>query len=144
LRALREAQPRITVETEFGTAAGELVLIGNGQRYGGSFRLFPQADLQDGHLDAHVYARADTRLAMACLAGLLTGRLGQVGRPHRIRTSSLRLTASVRTPFQIDGELAGYLPAELEVCAAALRVVVPSASLLRGYPLTTEAVSKGL
>jgi diacylglycerol kinase (ATP) len=125
LRALREPQSIITVETDTETATGELVLLGNGQRYGGPFRLFPQARLDDGHLDAHVYARADIRLAIACLGGLLTRRLGSVGRPKRLRAAFLRLTASARTPFQIDGELAGHLPAQLEVRPAALRVVAP-------------------
>jgi diacylglycerol kinase (ATP) len=129
LRALREPQSQITLQTATGTSTGELVLIGNGQRYGGPFRLFPQASLEDGQLDAHVYRRADLRLAFICLVGLCTGRLGQVGQPHRIRAASLRLTASVRTPLQVDGELVGYLPARLDVCPAALRVVVPSRAL---------------
>jgi diacylglycerol kinase (ATP) len=125
LRAMREPQPRISVHTDSGTVTGELVLIGNGQRYGGPFRLFPQADPADGRLDVHVYARANLWLAMACLGGLLTGRVGRVGRPERIRAGTLRLTASVRTPLQIDGEHVGWLPAELWVRHAGLRVIVP-------------------
>jgi len=49
IQALLENQPRIVARgaTEL---SGELVLIGNGRFYGGSFTLFPKATLQDGLL----------------------------------------------------------------------------------------------
>jgi diacylglycerol kinase (ATP) len=124
IRAMQEPQPQITIETGSNTLSGELVLIGNGHLYGGPYRLFPQADPRDGWLDAHIYSRANPSLAIACLWGLMTGRLGKAGRPRRVRSATLRLTASTRTPFQIDGEHVGYLPVELLVRPSALRVIV--------------------
>jgi diacylglycerol kinase (ATP) len=124
-RALREPQPRITIETGARTAQGQLVLIGNGQRYGGPFRLFPQANPGDGLLDAHVYGRVDAALALASFWGFLTGRLGRVGPPDRLRAASMRLSSTVRTPFQVDGEHVGQLPVDLELEPRALRVITP-------------------
>ncbi|HKI69145.1 MAG TPA: diacylglycerol kinase family protein, partial [Verrucomicrobiae bacterium] len=47
LKALCEKPAKITVTAGQTTATGELVLIGNGRLYGGSFAIFPQADLRD-------------------------------------------------------------------------------------------------
>jgi diacylglycerol kinase (ATP) len=125
LRALREPQPRITVQTADETVSGELVLIGNGQRYGGPFRLFRGADPVDGLLDVLVYDRVDARLALAGLFGLVTGRLARAGQPRRIKTTALRLNAPTATPFQVDGECVGCLPVEVTIQPLALRAIVP-------------------
>ncbi len=56
LKALRERQPKITVHVNGQSATGELVLIGNGRFYGGSFVILPQADLRNGLLEICVFS----------------------------------------------------------------------------------------
>jgi diacylglycerol kinase (ATP) len=124
-QALGEAQGNITASTPGRSVSGELVLIGNGRLYGGSFALFPQADLSDGRLDVRVFPRADWRTALACGWGIMTGRLARSGRSENFRAESLSLSSPARVPLQLDGEVVGELPAEFEVRPGALRVVVP-------------------
>jgi diacylglycerol kinase family enzyme len=43
-----------------------------------------------------------------------------------LRADSVTLQSSDDTPFEVDGELAGRLPATFRVRRQALRVIVPS------------------
>jgi YegS/Rv2252/BmrU family lipid kinase len=123
LRALRESQIPITVESRSGTLSGELVLMGNGRLYGGPFPLFPAASARDGLLDVRVFPKANARLAVSMVLGLCTGRIGRVGRSTDLRVDHLRLTAPNRVPLQLDGEYVGELPAEFQVKPRGLRVL---------------------
>ena len=124
LRALREPQASITVETNAQSLIGQLVLMGNGRFYGGPFTLFPSADLEDGHLDVRVFPKANARLAVACLLGLCAGRVGRVGGSLDLRVSRFRLSSTSRVPLQLDGEYVGELPADFEIEPRRLRVGV--------------------
>jgi diacylglycerol kinase (ATP) len=125
LRALGEPQVPITVQTDERTVAGELVLLGNGRLYGGPFALFPSASMDDGRLNVRVFPQANLRLALTCLVGICTGRIGYVGRSLDLTTTRLRLSAASRVPLQIDGEYVGELPAEFEFEPRRLRVIGP-------------------
>ncbi|MGH8023905.1 MAG: diacylglycerol/lipid kinase family protein, partial [Limisphaerales bacterium] len=63
LKALREKKPQIRAREISSRAGdsfrGEWVMIGNGKLYGGGFRIFPQADFNDGLLDVCIFSRAD-------------------------------------------------------------------------------------
>jgi len=124
LAAAREAQPVITVECE-RQLSGELVLLGNGRYYAGSFAFFPGADLRDGLLDACVFPKAGWRSAARGAAGLLTGRVHRWSPAVRLRSSRFRLASASRVLLQLDGENTGELPATIRVLPKALRVIVP-------------------
>jgi diacylglycerol kinase (ATP) len=124
-QALRESQTRIRVTTPDRAVTGELVLIGNGRFYGGPFPMFPRADLRDGLLEVRVFPRADWRTALSCGWGLVTGRLGLAGRSETFQAAKVSLNSGARVPLQLDGEVAGELPAVFEVRRQGLRVVVP-------------------
>ncbi|HWD20146.1 MAG TPA: diacylglycerol kinase family protein [Verrucomicrobiae bacterium] len=122
LQAWREPQPMIAVENG---AAGELVLLGNGRYYGGSFSFFPKASLRDGLLEVCVFPKVSVpRLAQAAF-GMVTGRLGQMSSAVRSQAKSVKLTSASRVMLQLDGENVGELPARLSVVPNALRVIVP-------------------
>ena len=125
LRALRETQPEITVVAGKERIVGELVLLGNGQLYGGPFALFPSADPHDGWLDARVLPRVTWRVALACGLRLLARRFQRFGQAVDLRAGELELSSGRRVGLQIDGEFVGELPARFEVVPAQLRVVVP-------------------
>jgi YegS/Rv2252/BmrU family lipid kinase len=123
LKAYLEKHPVITITGET-SASGELVLLGNGRYYGGSFRFFPNASLGDGILDACVFPKVT-------LAGVLRVGLGMLtGCPHRfiksvqIQAREFTLTSPSRVCLEIDGENAGELPARVSVMPKALRVIV--------------------
>jgi diacylglycerol kinase family enzyme len=56
---------------------------------------------------------------------MLTSQLYQSGGAKHFKTSSLRLYSAVPVPFHVEGENAGWLPAEFGVRANTLRVIVP-------------------
>ncbi len=125
LRALCERHPALTVSDGIRSLTGQLVLIGNGRLYGGNFRVFPQADLADGLLDICVFPRVSwPRLFRCGIKLLLTGSLPETA-VTRLRTKSFTLIGNSSVCAEVDGELAGPLPAKFTVQPRALRVLVP-------------------
>jgi diacylglycerol kinase (ATP) len=125
LRALGGPLGKITVTAGNDTATGELILIGNGRFYGGSFHIFPRADLRDGLLEVCVFRQVNWLTLARCaprllLRGSLPASVTQV-----LRAETLALTSLERVPFEIDGELIGDLPATFHVERSRLRVIVP-------------------
>ncbi len=124
LEALRETQSVITVEGAH-PAAGELVLLGNGRYYGGSFELFPGASLRDGCLDVCVLPSVTAWRAVQTVLGLATGRVQRFLPTRSFRLPTLTLSSRSRVSLQLDGEFAGELPATFSISPLALRVIVP-------------------
>lgn len=125
LRALGETKPRITAQAGDRTVAGELVLIGNGRRYGGTFAVFPEAELTNGRLEVCGIPRMDWKTLFRCAPGLLlAGRLPE-GAVQRFSSNRFTLTSPTPAAFELDGEWIGQLPVEFGVEPQALRVAVP-------------------
>jgi diacylglycerol kinase (ATP) len=125
LQALAAAPSKITASAGNRSARGGLVLIGNGRLYGGSFRVFPKADLKDGLLEVCVFPRVNWLTLLRCgprllLRGDLPASVVEV-----FQTEMLALTSDERVPFEIDGELGGNLPATFRVEKSRLKVIVP-------------------
>ena len=124
LKALREAQPTITVEGA-DKLSGQLVLLGNGRFYGGSFAVFPKASLRDGLLDVCVMPTVNIWRPLQLALGLATGRVHRFWTARHFRSSTVTLRSSSRVGLQLDGEYAGELPVTFSVLSQALRVIVP-------------------
>ncbi len=124
LRALMGPPSRITAAGS-QTAEGGLVLVGNGRLYGGRYQVFPDAHLQDGQLDVCVFPRVNWVTLARCGPPLLLAGRVPAAVTRTFRTSSLVLESEMPTPFEVDGELIGHLPATFSVAASKLRVVVP-------------------
>ena len=123
-RAMAEPQPVIEVGSE-KPASGELILIGNGRFYGGSFAIFPAASLQDGFLNICILPNVTWARAVAAAAGLLTGQFSKLRSALHFTLRSVTLTSTSRVILQLDGENACELPATLSIRPRALRVIVP-------------------
>lgn len=125
LRALMQPQFQITVSGAGQNVRGELVLIGNGKRYGGDFEIFPGADLRDGLLDAAVFTRVNWLMLARCGPNLLLrNKLPARGVVH-LRAESFTLNCETRAPMEVEGDLVGHLPATFSVQRQRLRVIVP-------------------
>ncbi len=123
LKAMRTRHENILVSDGVRTVSGQLVLIGNGRLYGGTFRVFPRAVFSDGKLDACVFARINWPTLFRCgLSLLLLGKLPE-SRVTRLQSASFTFIGKSATRFEVDGELGGTLPARLSVLPAALRVL---------------------
>ncbi len=127
IQAIAEQQPMISVRTPSESVQGELVLVGNGQLYGGPYRVFPNASLQDGLLELAVFPRANWVTLLRCAPHLLLRHKLPGGPVRMLRTNTVELSCSTGTvPIEVDGEWAGRLPATISIHPAALRVVVPA------------------
>ena len=126
LKALAHPLPQISVTDGTRTLSGELVLIGNGQLYGGNYRLFPLADLRDGSLEISVFPKIDVERILRSTWGLFTNRLYESGAVQHLKAEKFTLsTTTPQVPFHIEGENVGYLPATFSVRRESLKVIVP-------------------
>ena len=125
LKALREKKPAITVRANGQNLSGELVLVGNGRFYGGSFALLPLADLRNGRLDICVLPRVNwTALLRSAPGLLLRGKLPASVAQH-LSAETFELTGDSAAAFELDGEWAGKLPVTFFIEREKLRVVAP-------------------
>lgn len=125
MHALLAAQARISAVNGKQAAIGELVLIGNGRLYGGPYRIFPKADLRDGLLEVCVFPRVNWFTLLRCAPLLLLRGLVPSSAARVFQAERVDLTSAATTPFEVDGELAGQLPATFRIERACLRVIVP-------------------
>lgn len=125
LKALLRTPSNITVTGGNRTLTGQLVLIGNGQLYGGNYRLFPEADLSDGLLDVCVFPKVNWYTLLRCGPELLLREKVPPSQVQMLRADSVTLQSSDDTPIEVDGELVGRLPATFRVRRQALRMIVP-------------------
>jgi diacylglycerol kinase (ATP) len=123
--ALQGPPAQITATNGTESAAGELVLIGNGRFYGGRYRVFHEADPCDGLLEVRVFPRANW-LAVARCAGMFLARQPLPGVVAKcFRAETLTLASSSPAPLEVDGEIVGNLPATFSIQRQKLRVIVP-------------------
>lgn len=125
LVALTMPRGAIRVAGDGTTQSGELILVGNGRLYGGNYRVFPRADLNDGLLDVCVFPRVNWLTLARCGPQMLLRGTLPASRTRLFQAAELKLESDGRMPFQIDGELAGTLPARITLHRDALRIIVP-------------------
>lgn len=125
MNALRKTPAKITVTTATTSLEGELVLIGNGRFYGGRFHVFPDASLRDGLLEVCVFPKANWATLFLCGPVLLATQKLPARAVRRLQSEFVTLSSSAPTPFEVDGEWAGHLPATFSVQRQRLRVIVP-------------------
>lgn len=117
--------PLITVSGGSQSLSGKQILIGNGRFYGGKYRVFPEADMQDGHMEVRVFEKINLLSLIRSTGMFLAGN----PLPHSVapafRTNSLVLTSVDKVPFEVDGELIGHLPATISVHPRKLRIITP-------------------
>lgn len=119
LKVLHEPASQLEVNGLKGVA----VFIGNGKFYGGRFRLFPEARLDDGMLDVCVFERCRYVDLLRYGQAILRGAHPKLAGVHYFQANEI-LCNSV-TPFELDGEDAGDAPVRFSVKPRALRVIVP-------------------
>ena len=126
-KALGESKSDILASSSSGaSAAGQLVLVGNGRFYGGTFKLFPKADLRDGLLDVTVFPKVNWEVLMRSGWGWLTSEIHSAAGCRTFQAESVTLSAAggQSVAFQLDGDNVGHLPAKLSVRRGVLRVGV--------------------
>lgn len=125
LKALREKQPKIKVVADGKELSGELILVGNGKLYGGSFAIFPAAELADGILDVCCVSKATFGAVFKFLPSILFKGVMPEEAVPRVRTKKFEVTSEDKAGFELDGEWIGHLPATFSIGAHRIRVIVP-------------------
>jgi diacylglycerol kinase (ATP) len=103
---------------------GAAVFIGNGRYYGGKFRLFPLAKLDDGLLDVCVFERFRYLDLLRYGPAILRGTHPRLAGVHYFQTPEINCAGVA--PFELDGEDAGDAPVTFSVKTRALRVIAPT------------------
>lgn len=124
-KALAEPKPKIIASSDQNGGQGELVLIGNGRYYGGSFELFPDAALDDGLLDVTIFPRVNWETLIKTGWGWLTDQIRSSAGCLHFKAERLTLTSQGPVAFELDGDNVGTLPATFTVARKQLRVLVP-------------------
>ncbi len=125
LQAIRSPLAVIHIEGGPEPVSGQLALVGNGRFYGGRFPVFPKAQLDDGQLDLAVLVRANVlSLARATLAAARGRLLNHSGVIHQ-QAARFTLSGPCHSPFQVEGDNIGTLPASFEIIPGALDVLCP-------------------
>ncbi len=125
LRAVMGPQKRVMVRGDSDEAEGELVLIGNGKFYGGRWNVFPNASLTDGKIDVCVFPKVGIWAAVRYWASLLMGNRKVPSWIRYFQSHVVELTSPNGAQFELEGDLAGTLPAKLGVEPERLRVICP-------------------
>jgi diacylglycerol kinase (ATP) len=117
--------PEFQVMAGGRTFSATSCLVCNSKRYGGGLMFCPQAKMDDGLLDLLI-VQGVHRIA---LAGFLIqawfGRAATHPWIHRLQAGSLKIEGPSEVQIQVDGELAGHLPADIRLSDARFPLIIP-------------------
>jgi YegS/Rv2252/BmrU family lipid kinase len=123
---LRYREPQLAVELDGAPVAGTFgfVLFSNVIHYGGLRVLAADRKLDDGLFEAYLF-RGCGRLGLLAhgLRALVSGFPSARCERHRARRIRVRSDSPV--PYQVDGDLGGQTPLEVEVLAQPFTLLVP-------------------
>ncbi len=105
------------------------IFVQNFATYAGGLRFAPQASASDGRLDVCAFEHGSLFTGLKYLSQVILGRHQRLADCRMLRTPSLRISADVRVPVQLDGDPGGELPVQIEVLPARLRLIVPGRAL---------------
>jgi len=118
--------PPVTIESEDGMVrSGSFVLLGNGRFYGGPFKMFRKGSPCDGLIDVLVFRNQSPWDLFRYMNAILIGQHAELSDVEYFQTTSLSLHSESPVPYELDGEMAGYLPLSLRVENGALPVLAP-------------------
>jgi diacylglycerol kinase (ATP) len=125
LGALQPRKSKVELRAGGERCSGDFVLLGNGKFYGGRYPFLHKADMTDGLVDVTVFPKFDWGAMPGCAANFVLGRYFRPGLQNYLQAAELEITSEEVTPFQLDGDLVGHLPAKVRVLPKILRVLTP-------------------
>lgn len=122
-----EKPPPIAIECENGVRrTGSFVLMGNGRFYGGPFNMFRQGSQTDGLLDVLIFKNQSPWDLFRYMQAVLMGQHPNLDDVEYFQTESLTLTSEAPVPYELDGEMVGYLPLRVIIEKKILSVLAPA------------------
>lgn len=126
-RVIGKSAPLVTISAPGREPLqGSVVLVGNGKRYGGPIKIFPQASNQDGLLDVVVLRRHGCANIFMALGSLLVTSSDRHSKDlEYFQTESLTISSETDVPVEVDGELVSCtLPLTVRRSESGLKVLV--------------------
>ncbi len=102
-----------------------MIIVTNAQLYGPSFRLAPQAQLDDGLLEVYVFGGINTLDVVRHWVNLMLGAHQVDSRVARYRARTIEIRGERPLPLHLDGDPAGYTPVTISVAPRAVEVILP-------------------
>ncbi len=129
LRLLARADwPAMDVEIDGRVCSrAEWVIVTNVARYGGPYKLAPEADFGEPELITVLFESAKPFALVRHLLGIGFGRVHAGKGVSVLRGAAVRISAadSARIPVQIDGDAAGFLPIDLAATGEFVDILLP-------------------
>ncbi|MEW5764191.1 MAG: diacylglycerol/lipid kinase family protein [Acidobacteriota bacterium] len=126
LALLEEAVPSLLLESEEGVRAeASQVFVLRASRYGGDFRLCPEASVFSDTMRVLAVAPPLGARLIPLLIQAMLGGIGTSPGVRSIETRALRITTPHGFPIQADGDVVGRIPAEIRTDPGSLALVVP-------------------
>jgi diacylglycerol kinase family enzyme len=126
LRALVSHQdPLLRVRTDRGEAQAQWVIVTRIKHYAGRLVLVPQADLYQPFFYVLRLAGSGPFNRLRQLSTLALGLLRYDPGVHIEAATSVRIEGNRSVPIQIDGEVLGELPLEINIHPKRLRLIFP-------------------
>jgi diacylglycerol kinase family enzyme len=132
LGALIRPVDTLTVTVDGHRHAASWVVIANARHYGGRFVLAPRTGVLQRGLEAILFKARSRAVLVGQLMSLAAGRLGpraaEGGDVEMLPCSHVTITAHEPVPTQIDGDVFGTTPLEVDAGTAEVRLIVPGAA----------------
>jgi YegS/Rv2252/BmrU family lipid kinase len=103
-----------------------LVLVTNIQLYGSSWRVAPQAQLNDGLLDVYIFKGGSMLDVVRHAVRIVSGRHLRDSKVETYPARRVEIRGERSLPLHMDGDPVGHTPVTITVVPKALRVIVPS------------------
>ena len=121
------AKPLVQMEVEIdgNKRRCSFVLLSRVRNYGGDFEIARSVRLTDDTFEAVLFEGETSTRYVKYFAGMAMGRLKGLEGVEILRAGHAKIGAAEKAYVQIDGELAGRLPAEVRIVPDALTLLVP-------------------
>ncbi len=118
--------PPITLECSNGIErTGSFILFGNGRFYGGPFKMFRKGSPTDGLLDVLVFKNQSPWDLLRYMHAILMGEHTNLVDVEYFQSSTISLRSDEPVPYELDGEMTGYLPLTITLDRGVLPVIAP-------------------
>jgi len=120
---------QIHVEIDGRSRECSFALLSKVRNYGGDFEIAREVTLFEDHFEVVLFQGRSTLPYVKYFAGLALGRLAGLKGVEVLHAGEVKLSGPQdnRVYVQIDGEFAGYLPAQVRIVPDAITLLVPPA-----------------
>jgi len=126
-RLLGRQLPFLRVDIGGQTHVCSFALLSKVRNYGGDFEIARSVSLFDDCFEAVLFEGRNSLGYVKYVVGMALNRLSGMKGVTVLRTDSIKVSSpDDRVYVQIDGELAGHLPAEIRIVPNALTLLVPA------------------